>query len=84
MKNHAYEERPTKVLKSITCDVCTKTYDNDTMEGQMEAQEFWSFADTGGYGNMAFGDMNRIELDMCQYCAKRLLGPYIRVTPSEI
>lgn len=66
----------------MTCDVCKTTHTSSTMEGQMEIQEFWSFDDVGGYGNMAFGDMNRIELDMCQYCAKRLLGPYIRINPT--
>lgn len=65
------------MLKSITCDVCKTTHDD-----QMEIQEFWSFEDTCGYGNAAFGDMNHVAIDMCQYCAKRLLGPYIRITPT--
>jgi hypothetical protein len=77
MKNYLIETVEQQVLKSITCDCCKKEYDNI-----METQEFLSWKDRAGYGNMAFGDLNYLELDLCQYCTKKLLGEYIRVTES--
>ena len=63
---------------AITCDACKKKYDDP-----MEMQEFLKWKDTCGYGNMTFGDMSVVELDLCQYCVKSILGDYVRVSPWQ-
>ena len=59
---------------AIKCDLCSKTY-----RDVMEIQEFLSWSNDCGYGNRTFGDLNRIEVDLCQYCVKDLLEPFIKV-----
>ena len=76
MKHVAYIQQFRNVMTSITCDCCKKTYDVE--DDFLEVQEFMSWSDTGGYGNSTFGDMYSIEIDLCQYCVKTLLGDYIR------
>jgi hypothetical protein len=61
-------------VSAITCDRCRKTYDD-----VLERQEFLCWADTGGYGNIVFGDMSRVEIDLCQYCVIEVLGQWVRV-----
>lgn len=74
MKNFDVSSRTQLEMKSITCDCCKKEYD-DTME----IQEFLSYNDTAGYSSI-FGDMNRLSLDLCQYCIKELLGKYLIIS----
>jgi hypothetical protein len=62
------------VLVALTCDRCGKRHDD-----VLERQEFLRWKDTGGYGNMAFGDMCKLELDLCQHCVKDTLGQWVRV-----
>jgi hypothetical protein len=64
-------------INSITCDVCGTTYDD-----VFEMQEFFCFSITAGYGSI-FGDMNQVELDMCQHCTKLKLGEHLRITEFE-
>jgi hypothetical protein len=67
----------TKVLEKIICDSCKKEFIDD-----MELQEFTTLTHTAGYGSI-FGDENVLELDLCQYCLKDLLGNYIIVHKPE-
>ena len=62
-----------KVLESIECDICHKTYPNKTSEDQMEIKEFHLIRFTGGYGSV-FGDENQVECDICQHCLKKMIG----------
>lgn len=73
MKNYKKVRQTVSQVVSITCDVCKKDYDD-----VFDTQEFLSYNDTCGYGSV-FGDMNRIEIDICQHCVKDLLGKYLRV-----
>lgn len=70
-----FGQKIVNTLIGITCDCC-----GDRHEDVIETQEFLSFHTTAGYGNMAFGDMNKLDLDLCQYCQKKLLGDYIKVS----
>lgn len=77
-----YKDVPkvTKVITSVTCDVCGKTYvwnwrDSDDV---FETQEFLHINLKGGYGSV-FGDGSTIKCDICQHCLKKLLGKYLRV-----
>jgi len=62
------------IVSAVECDCCLKIYDDE-----MELQEFFVHEDIGGYSSV-FGDMSEIELHLCQYCVKDLLGHIVRVS----
>lgn len=72
MRNYKVVVKSINTCVSITCDVCKKEFDD-----QMEIQEFASFGDRAGYGNVVFGDGTDYDIDMCQYCFKEKLGEYV-------
>lgn len=78
MKNYELVEVRQKELVSITCDCCKTIYAD-----VMEIQEFLHYANDAGYGSV-MGDGNRLRLDLCQHCTKRLLGGFIRVSGNYI
>jgi hypothetical protein len=78
MKNYELREVQQKELISITCDCCKTVYSDI-----MEMQEFLHYANDAGYGSI-MGDGNRLRLDLCQHCTKKLLGDYIRVAGNYI
>ena len=53
------------VTESIVCDKCGEKYNVE--DDCLEAQEFLHIRFTGGYGSV-FGDMSRIQCDICQHC----------------
>jgi antitoxin CcdA len=59
-----------KVLDSIICDICHKEY--KVSYNDFEISEFFSFNTEGGFGSV-FGDGEKIQFDICQYCIKRFL-----------
>jgi hypothetical protein len=80
-----------KIPVSVTCDVCKKSWEErDVVLSEhgshsetdiIESQEMHRFRWQGGYGSI-LGDMNILELDICQHCWKERLGEFIRdVTP---
>jgi hypothetical protein len=73
MKKTIIEMHQVEKIEAIICDVCKVEYDDP-----MEMQEFLQYSDTAGYSSV-FGDMNRLSLDMCQHCVKKILGEYIVV-----
>lgn len=83
MKNKVEVVKKELITKSITCDICGKTYDLDTMDGQLEEQEFLFLDFVGGY-NSVFGDMNHIEYDICQYCLKNMIDGKYRPTEDVV
>lgn len=81
----AISETTNKVV-SVTCDKCSETYSMDDPIGRLEIEEFLRYKDTCGYGAMydpvgenCYADGDTISVDLCQYCKKELLGPYIKV-----
>lgn len=72
---HFHPRTESTRISGMTCDVCNVFYDDS-----MEIQEFLSYSDTGGYSNNWVGDLNRWEIDICQYCLAQMLGNYVRVT----
>lgn len=59
---------------TITCDVCGRSWDWDSLE----RDEFLSIRQEGGYSSV-FGDGVLIVLDICQGCLKEKLGEFIHV-----
>jgi hypothetical protein len=62
-----------EMVESIICDCCKKEYTDE-----IEIQEFFTITQKSGYGSV-FGDGNVFELDLCQYCQKKLFGDFIRI-----
>lgn len=61
-------------LSSIQCDKCGITI---FPEDYVEWEEVVSWQTTGGYGSI-FGDGTIVGFDLCQHCAKIVLGKYIK------
>lgn len=74
--------RTTEVLRpdTIVCDVCGMQY--SYTHDIFEAQEFISIDFVAGFGSV-FGDGNKVNLDMCQHCASRLLGKHLQVDKTD-
>lgn len=75
------QEKRTKTVDvptGVECDVCKKVYDVD----DFATQEILSIQKEYGYGSTKFGDMNEIELDICEECVFKLLGPYCRINEN--
>lgn len=57
----------------IKCDICGNVYDID--DNIIETQEFLNIDFVGGYGSV-FGDMNRVQCDICQHCLYDMISKY--------
>lgn len=52
------------------CDICHTKYNYP--KDNIEIDEFAHFDFVGGY-NSVFGDGNKVQVDICQHCFKRIL-----------
>lgn len=75
VKTYHNELKSVPVLHTVTCDVCRKAYDTDDWE---EIQEFLYIDFSAGYGSI-FGDLNKVQADVCQHCLKEKLGPFLQI-----
>lgn len=66
--------RPQSFVRQLRCDRCDRLAE----EGESEFFEFTSIEHSAGYGAV-LGDGNLVEIDLCQYCLKETLGPWLRV-----
>lgn len=81
MKWFKLELKQVHTVRGIECDRCRAIYANMGNE-VFEYQEFLHIYIDGGYQSV-FGDGARLECDLCQRCAKELLGQYLRESPEE-
>lgn len=97
MKHYVDEEETVEVavLKSITCDICKRTYRHPDLDDKLEDtsgyymdewltenQEFHYISFRAGYGSV-FGDDSDVACDICQNCLKDKLGEWLRVTCED-
>ena len=68
-----FSKKTIKVVSSIQCDCCKQEFDTP-----VELAEFLTLDTVAGY-NSIFGDGNKIQLDLCQYCLEEKLGDLIRM-----
>ncbi len=68
-------------VTQITCDRCGTVTPTDDV---MECQEFMSVEYNAGYGNRVFQDGDCLHVDLCQYCVKEVLGPYLKLICNPI
>ncbi len=71
--------RPQSFVKQLRCDRCGRQAE----DGESEFFEFTSIDFKAGHGSI-FGDGDQVEIDLCQLCLKETLGPWLRVTESEV
>lgn len=69
LAQHAQSEK----IAYIECDRCGRK-DHDIIE----VQEYLSWKNVVGYGGVPYLDGDTIEIDLCQYCVKEVLGEWIR------
>lgn len=58
-------------MEILQCDICKKSY-----KEKLEKDEFLRINKYCGYDSI-FSDGTKLELDICQYCLKTLIGPYL-------
>ena len=84
MKTMRLNHKTENVDEFISCDKCGVEHEiHGANDSGMEAQEFLSINFTGGYASI-FGDMDKFECDLCQYCMKELFGQYIRKVGEQL
>jgi len=75
-----------KILVSKTCDVCKKEYpvydDLKQVINDTEINEFVHIKNNCGYGSI-IGDGDTVEIDVCQYCFKKMFEKYWRIVDSQ-
>ncbi len=72
-----YKARTVQELAACTCDRCQRRL---TRDDPGEWQERWAIDRIGGVDSV-FGDGNTVSLDLCQRCAREVLGEWLRITP---
>lgn len=75
-------KKNTQVIDEIVgfvCDSCGKAYESSDW---IEMQECAHIYINGGYGSV-FGDGAELKTDLCQECAKKILGPFLKEKPEE-
>ena len=75
MKITKKEKITVTALKGIVCDICGKRHNTDEGWEDMEIQEFVCVHRTGGYSSI-FGDGEKIDVDICQYCFYKICQEY--------
>lgn len=85
MKNYKPKKVPTlmvqKVLDSVTCDVCGRTFryaDASAKDDLLEIEELVHIEHNCGYGSI-IEDQYFYDLDICQHCVKERLGDKLRI-----
>nr|WP_237203814.1 hypothetical protein [Ralstonia solanacearum] len=73
-----YQPRTVQELAACTCDRCKRRMTPEDGEWQ----ERLAFDHTCGFDSI-FGDGNTVSLDLCQHCAREVLGQWLRITPHD-
>lgn len=75
MRTTRIETLPIPVPDKVVCDCCKQETD---AEDVMEAQEYETFTFVAGYNSQYNDDGTKYEVDLCQHCIRKLLGPFLR------
>jgi len=76
MKMYQTKSKCIDVIKSVKCDCC---HGDISVRNPIEFQEIVSIDFVGGCGSV-FGDGTRVQLELCQYCFKRLMDGMYRIS----
>ena len=68
----------TTVETIIECDSCGR----ESEIGSMEASEYLRIDFRGGFLSI-FGDGSKVSSDLCQFCIKKYLGNFLKITNNQ-
>ena len=80
MEIKEYQIKKELVVTKLKCSCCKKEYKYNT--DYSEIQEFVQIYNSCGYKSI-FEDGKYYRLDLCQYCVKKLLEPYIEFQKED-
>lgn len=80
MKTFTKEQAWHDVIDTIECDRCHKVIKSDSIENHFALQETFSIDIKCGYGSKTWGDLHRVEADLCEQCIYELISPFARVS----
>ena len=67
----------------VVCDRCHfKAEGNDTRT-HFERAEFLRLKYLAGYSNRVYYDGDELQADLCQYCVRHHLGPFLRLQGNQ-
>lgn len=75
MKHYTEVKAHVDKLTDITCDRCSLKVSVEDIE---EINNFHSMKFRGSYGSNLIGDLNTVEVDLCESCLDGCLGAYWR------
>lgn len=75
MRTTRQERVEATIPVDVTCDCCKNVIDALDI---IEYQEVETFKFVAGYGSQYNDDGDLYEVDLCQHCIRKLLGPYLR------
>jgi uncharacterized CHY-type Zn-finger protein len=73
MKITVKQIREVRDVVALQCDKCGKIYDDI-----YEIQEFLTIHFRGGFHSV-FGDLDKVDGDICQHCLKNAFGDALRI-----
>ena len=77
MKAYRKDENRVDVLDKIECDRCHQVISS---KDNYDIQEVFSIDIHCGYGSKTWGDLHRVECDLCEQCIYELIKDFARVT----
>lgn len=63
------------IIDSVICDKCGMEIDKN----QVISKDYFHISHIGGYYSHWPGDMSKLEIDLCQDCAKTLFEDFARI-----
>lgn len=77
MKAYRKEGEDAGTLESVECDRCHRVISSHDL---YTLQEVLSLNISCGYGSKTWGDLHRVECDLCEQCLYDLIGDFARVS----
>jgi hypothetical protein len=76
MKYYKNIQKIDSKLVSVSCDKCKKRI-------EVNGEEWWEIAHSGGYYSSYPGDLKNAFCDLCEDCAKEIFSSFIRIVDAE-
>lgn len=80
MRHTRTETAELQVLDVIVCDCCGLR----SPAGDPESYAYETFQFRAGYYSSYNDDGDTYDVDLCQHCIRKLLGPYLRRTENRL
>lgn len=80
MKHYTEMKEHVNKLVKITCDRCGRSAE---VEDMIEWNNFHHMEFQGAYGSKIIGDLNKVQIDLCEGCLDWCLGAYWKKMREE-